>query len=467
VWRSEFMQNSAAKFIGQVLCDRYQIEKQLGQKTGRRTFLAIDLQTKLPVVIKLLIFNNEFIWDDLKLFEREAETLKHLDLPAIPRYLDYFEFDLPTLKGFALVQTYIDARSLEEVVTSGRRFTESELQEFATLMLDILDYLHSLQPPVIHRDIKPSNILLTNRSGNSIGNVYLVDFGSVQNVAAKDSGTMTIVGTYGYMPMEQFGGKTVPASDLYSLGATLIYTIAGTHPADLPQDDGKIQLPVNNLSKSWRRWVETLTENSLKKRFPDVTAAKLALARLEDRDLVVREKPYGSKIFLTKKADAIEIVIPDRRYPIGWGMALVLSLFILPIPLTLVTIFGIQVLNSYMLAALIPRLLSFAPIIYNFVYYFFGKLHLIIDEERISFYREIGNCRFGQQTPTSPRSNIDNLTYNLNPQPRGKSKKPISTKEIVISAGVRDYRIYSNSEAECEWLLAELSEWLHLIEVSE
>jgi serine/threonine protein kinase len=461
------MQNSAAELIGQVLCDRYQIEKQLGQKTGRRTFLAIDLQTELPVVIKLLIFNSEFIWDDLKLFEREAETLKHLDLPAIPRYLDYFEFDLPNLKGFALVQTYIDAPSLEQVVSSGRRFTESDLQEFATSLLDILDYLHSLQPPVIHRDLKPSNILLGNRSGNSIGKVYLVDFGSVQNVAAKDGGTMTVVGTYGYMPMEQFGGKTVPASDLYSLGATLIYTIAGTHPADLPQEDGKIQLPVNNLSKSWRRWVETMTETSLKKRFPDVRTAKLALARLGEPESIVREKPYGSKVILTKNADRIEIVIPDRRYPIGWGIAIVLSLFILPIPLTIITIFGVQVLSNYMIAALIPRLLSFAPIIYNFAYYFLGKLHLIIDEDRISFYREIGNFRFGKQTPTSPRANIDNLTYNLKPQPRGKSKKPISTKEIVIGAGVREYRICSNSEAECEWLLAELSEWLHLVEVGE
>jgi serine/threonine protein kinase len=462
MWRSKFMQNSAAEFIGQVLCDRYQIDKQLGQKTGRRTFLAIDLQTKLPVVIKLLVFNNEFIWDDLKLFEREAETLKHLDLPAIPRYLDYFEFDLPNLKGFALVQTYIDARSLEEVVSSGRRFTENELQEFAVSMLDILDYLHSLQPPVIHRDIKPSNILLTNRSGNSIGDVYLVDFGSVQNVAAKDGGTMTIVGTYGYMPMEQFGGKTVPASDLYSLGATLIYTIAGVHPADLPEDDGKIQLPVNNLSKSWRRWIETLTETSLKKRFPDVTAAKLALARLDDRDLVLREKPYGSKIILTKKADRIEIVIPDRRYPIGWGIAIVLSLFVLPIPLTLITIFGIQMLNSYILSALIPRLLSFAPIIYNFIYYFFGKLHLTIDEEQISFYRQIGEFQFGKQTLTSPRSHIDLLTYNLNPQIKGKNNKLLPAKEIVIFAGVREYRINSSSEAECEWLLAELSEYLDL-----
>ena len=135
-------------------------------------------------------------------------------------YLDYFDLDEPDTRGFALVQTYIDAPSLEEVFSSGRRFTESDLREFATSMLDILGYLHSLQPPVIHRDLKPSNILLSNRSGNSIGEVYLVDFGSVQNTVAKDGCTMTVVGTYGYMPMKQFGGKTVPASDLYSLGAT-------------------------------------------------------------------------------------------------------------------------------------------------------------------------------------------------------------------------------------------------------
>ncbi len=455
-------QNSAAEFIGQVLCDRYRIEKQLGQKTGRRTFLAIDLHTDLSVVIKLLVFNNEFIWDDLKLFEREAETLKHLDLPAIPRYLDYFEFELPTLKGFALVQTYIDAPSLEEVVRGGRRFTESELQQLAASLLDILDYLHSLQPPVIHRDLKPSNILLTNRSGNSIGDVYLVDFGSVQNVAAKDGGTMTVVGTYGYMPMEQFGGKTVPASDLYSLGATLIYTIAGTHPAELPQEDGKIQLPVNNLSQGWRRWLETSVEPSLKKRFPDVSTAKLALARSAENEIVTRKKPYGSKVVLTKSAEAIEIIVPDRRYPISWGLAFVLSFFVLPIPVTFLSIILAYSSSSYLMITIVlaSRCLTFAPIIYNLLYYFFGKIHINIDNDRISIYRKLGKFGF-KQVPISPRINIDRLQCRQICPEKGKNKM-LTIKEIIISAGVREYRFYSNSQAESEWLLAELSEWLNL-----
>ncbi len=426
--------SSATEFIGQVLHQRYRIDRQLGKKTGRRTFLAIDLHTELPVVIKLLMFNNEFIWDDLKLFEREAETLKHLDLPSIPRYLDYFEFDLPKLSGFALVQTYLDAPSLEEVVSGGRRFTDLELRELATSLLDILDYLHSLQPPTIHRDIKPSNILLTNRSGNSIGDVYLVDFGSVQNVAIQDGGTMTVVGTYGYMPLEQFGGKTVPASDLYSLGATLIYTITGTHPAELPQEDGQIQLPAN-LSNGWQCWLKKAIAPSLKNRFPDIKAAKLALGQLDESAIITTAKPYGSTLILTKNVDSIEITSQERRYPISWGTVAILSLFILPFA---------------------PLL----PIIYNFFYYLFVKIQVRIDNETIGSYYKLGQLQF-KQNSSSPRSRIDRLQYHHMFHAKGKNQVE-AIKEVIIAAGVNEYRIKCSSETEAEWLLAELSEYLNL-----
>ena len=99
--------------LGQVLGDHYQIQQQLAKKAGRRTFLAHDLKTGESVVVKLLSFGTDFEWDTLKLFEREAETLKTLSHPAIPRYLDYFEVNSANSNGFALVQTYITAKSLE------------------------------------------------------------------------------------------------------------------------------------------------------------------------------------------------------------------------------------------------------------------------------------------------------------------------------------------------------------------
>jgi serine/threonine protein kinase len=112
-----------------LLHDRYQVEQSLGKKAGRQTLLARDLQTQELVVVKLLTFNHEFEWDDLKLFKREAETLKSLNHPAIPRYLDYFELESPTYKGVALVQSYIDAKSLDQHLKAGRSFSETDVQQ--------------------------------------------------------------------------------------------------------------------------------------------------------------------------------------------------------------------------------------------------------------------------------------------------------------------------------------------------
>ena len=60
---------------------RYQIKQQLSHKAGRQTFLAKDTQSQELVIVKLLQFDSLFKWDDLKLFEREAQTLKNLDRP--------------------------------------------------------------------------------------------------------------------------------------------------------------------------------------------------------------------------------------------------------------------------------------------------------------------------------------------------------------------------------------------------
>lgn len=314
------------QLIDQVLHDRYQIQTLLGRKTGRRTFLANDLETRSPVVIKLMLFGPDFVWDDLKLFEREAETLKALDHPAIPTYLDFFEMDTEPGQGFALVQGYIEARSLQEWVQSGCTFSEVELKAIAKELLDILAYLHSRQPPVIHRDIKPSNILLRNRSGNSSGEVYLVDFGSVQTMA--HGGTVTVVGTYGYMPPEQFGGRSLPASDLYSIGATLIYLATGQHPADLPQRDLHIEFAkLANLSHSFTYWIEWLVEPSLLKRIasakealehnfcqhfrPAINETSVSLSN-QNFSIGIR-RPERSKINLYATPTILEIKVPRKQ----------------------------------------------------------------------------------------------------------------------------------------------------------
>ncbi|MEC4850461.1 MAG: serine/threonine-protein kinase, partial [Jaaginema sp. PMC 1079.18] len=303
-----------------ILNQRYQLDKQISHKGARHTFLATDLTTQQPVIVKILLFGTDFQWQEYKLFERGSQTLQHLDHPHIPRYLDYFDVTLNEVQGFAQVQRYIEAPSIQEHLDRGRSFSEAEICQIARQLLDILVYLQQLHPPILHRDIKPSNILLGERSGHSAGQVYLVDFDSVKSHSTTPAGqTMTIVGTYGYMAPEQFGGKAYPASDLYGLAATLVAIASGKAPSDLPQKEFRINFEREvNLSPHLVSWLTWLLEPSLDSR---AKSASEALTALDNNDRLpfafkaskVEVKPAGSRIKIKQKADLFKVVLPTQQ----------------------------------------------------------------------------------------------------------------------------------------------------------
>lgn len=303
--------------VDQIIQERYQLQRQLSDNPVRQTWLAKDLQAietdNHLVVVKLLAFGGPVQWEHLKLFEREAQVLKQLDHPRIPKYQDYFHIDEQTL-WFALVQQYIPGKSLKELQTEGKRFTESEVRQIATQALNILIYLHELNPQVLHRDIKPSNLIWDHK-----GYLYLIDFGSVQDPSPAVGSTFTVVGTYGYAPMEQYGGRTVPTSDLYALGATLIHLLSGTSPADLPQYDAHIQFRhLVNGSPSLLQWLEMLTEPSVEKRPSSAREAKQFL-----ESGIVLKQPQETPTFVNNSGqgglfDPL-VPVPDEIKGWNWG----------------------------------------------------------------------------------------------------------------------------------------------------
>jgi serine/threonine protein kinase len=450
--------------IKDILNGRYQIQEELGGQTGRKTFLALDLTTQKQVVVKLLYLASDFDWQDLKLFEREADTLKKLEHPAIPRYLDYFEIDTPDEKGFGLVQTYVPHKSLEEHLRGGRTFNETEVKELAQSLLEILAYLHSFPSPIIHRDIKPSNILLTNRSGNSIGKVYLVDFGSVQNVAAKEGGTITVVGTYGYMPPEQFGGRVTPASDLYSLGATLIYLVTGLHPTELPQKDSQIQFRQNsNLTPQFTDWLEWMTEPNLNQRFTTVQKAMEGLENTPPRNKSIAlakkrlKQPSDSNIRLIKKRGSVEIIFPPK----GFGVS-VISFISLLSPLALgVNFFSNQILsdvpNTNIL--LVPlQVLASTYIIFTIIWALFKRIRVRIDSQVFEVFHELPGFKW-RATPVEARQNISYLKF----APVFTAGFQSHMKLNVAAKTKYNLDIYGNlTEEEIMWLIQEMNDYLKM-----
>lgn len=220
---------------GDIIQKRYRVDQVIGQGSMGITYKALDLRTKRPVAVKVLHFSRVQEWKAVEMFEREANVLQQLHHPRIPAYIDYFTAETQANVQFLLVQEYIEGKTLQQLVEKGWRGTETEILDIFGQLVNILAYLHTLRPPVIHRDINPKNILLS-----SLNEVYLVDFGAVQErIRTTFLGGSTIVGTYGYVPFEQFSGQTVPASDYYAVGATLLFMLTHRHPSDFPTEEMK------------------------------------------------------------------------------------------------------------------------------------------------------------------------------------------------------------------------------------
>jgi serine/threonine protein kinase len=119
----------------------------------------------------------------------------------------------------------------------------------------------------------------------------LVDFGAVRNVfqAPGESGS-TVVGTYGYMPYEQYMGQASPASDLYALGATFLHLVTGRPPSDFMAEEGHLAVPASlPVGEPMRSVIARLLEPAPARRHPSARAAREAL-------LAAPARPSGTAV---------------------------------------------------------------------------------------------------------------------------------------------------------------------------
>jgi serine/threonine protein kinase len=251
---------------------RYRIESVLGRGGFAQTYRGVDLESGHRVAIKELSLEHVGDWKTVELFEREARTLRSLDHPRIPHYIDFLPVEAERT-GY-LVQSLAPGRPVDEWLERGRRFSEEECLGIARQLLEILDYLQSLRPPVVHRDITPSNVILDDDQ-----QIYLVDFGAVRNVALPSGGS-TVVGTFGYMAPEQLHGGATPGSDLYGVGMTLIHMLSGIEPSEMQKKRLRVEYRRHlNLSRPFAAFLDSLVAPMVEDRFGTAEEALDALDR--------------------------------------------------------------------------------------------------------------------------------------------------------------------------------------------
>lgn len=222
---------------GTVIGKRYQVQRILGQGGFGRTYLVWDaFRFNEPCVLKEFVprgTDGYVLRKSRELFYREANILRKIDHPQIPRLLACFEED----DRLFLVQDYVDGKTystlLEERLSRGQAFSEAEVIQWLKDLLPVLDYIH--RQKIVHRDISPDNIMLPQTQSKPV----LIDFGVVKEIitqihassGAQNPNPVSLVGKIGYAPREQITvGECFPSSDLYALAVTAAVLLTGKRP---------------------------------------------------------------------------------------------------------------------------------------------------------------------------------------------------------------------------------------------
>ncbi len=285
--------------IGTWVDEKYLIIDSLGKGGMSHVWLARDERLGKLWAIKEIKPNTAGVEGEVvrQALVDEANFMKRLDHPAIPRIVDIVD----TGRTIYVVMDYVEGIELSRaLVERGCPFGQQKVIEWGIQLCDVLEYLHARRHPVIYRDLKPSNIMLRDD-----GSVRLIDFGVCMECVPGKNNDGKIVGTPGYAPPEQIprhmsGSPSIhldPSiaidgrSDIYALGATLYSLVTGHVPKRTEDGRGNVRVDFNmrpvrmwnpRLSEGLERIILTATQEDPALRYANVAQMRYDLERYEE-----------------------------------------------------------------------------------------------------------------------------------------------------------------------------------------
>ncbi|HEU5374517.1 MAG TPA: WD40 repeat domain-containing serine/threonine-protein kinase [Ktedonobacteraceae bacterium] len=292
---------------GTVLKQRYKILSQIGQGGFGAVYKAEDqeLGQRLLAVKEMSQqpFHSQEIEAGVEAFKHEALMLAGLMHEHLPRIYDHFMDG----ERWYLIMDYIEGETLENHFEKSRdgSLPLAMTLRIALQLCEVLDYLHTRQPPIIFRDLKPSNVILTPKGG-----LFLIDFGIARHFKPGQAKDTIAFGSPGYAAPEQYGkAQTTPRADIYSLGAILHQMLSGADPSLSPFHFA----PIRGQDPALLHLVKRMLEIDAEQRPASVLEVKQTLQYMRDH-------PAASASLVTRAGQvlpAAPVTIKHAALPVG------------------------------------------------------------------------------------------------------------------------------------------------------
>jgi len=222
---------------GQVIGERYEIVKSIGEGGMANVYLANDTILDRKVAIKVL--RGDLSGDDkfIRRFQREALSVSNLSHQNIVEVYDVGEED----GQHYIVMEYIDGKTLKQLLYKRGSLTLTEVIDIMNQLTDGITHAHEAY--IIHRDIKPQNIMIQDD-----GLIKITDFGIAMALNATQlTQTNSVMGSVHYLPPEQASGKgSTIKSDIYSLGILMYELLTGVVPF---KGDNAVEIALKHMKE--------------------------------------------------------------------------------------------------------------------------------------------------------------------------------------------------------------------------
>jgi eukaryotic-like serine/threonine-protein kinase len=274
---------------GELIDERYRLERQLGHGAMAEVWLATDTELDRPVALKLLAPDA-----DRARFEREARAGAALSHPNVTRIYDFGQI---AGRPYMALE-YLPGGTLEDRLPEGTPLQDDQTEAIAVHLAGGLAHAH--QHGLVHRDLKPSNVLFDEADRPKISDFGLARVGGSSTLT--EAGT--VLGTAAYISPEQAAGEpATPASDVYSFGVILFRMLTGRLPFEAESPLELVDMhrrldapPVEILRPDAPRELAALAASALernpRRRPPDGAALAAALgvapAAVDDPTVVMR-----------------------------------------------------------------------------------------------------------------------------------------------------------------------------------